>query len=67
MQNVPPAPASFPFLGNLRPNFTMANNVIVLDYFELFFGVVMLQIIGKETNRYSQQYMNKAVSKERSR
>ena len=37
LQNVPPAPASFPFLGCPGPNFTMANNETVLDYFELFF------------------------------
>ncbi|GBM21673.1 PiggyBac transposable element-derived protein 4 [Araneus ventricosus] len=67
MQNIPPAPASFPFIGNPGPNFTMADDATVLDYFELFFDDVMLQIIVKETNRYAQQYMNKAVPKERSR
>ena len=65
MQNVPPAPVSFPFLGN--PNFTMTNDATVLDYFEIFFADVMLQVVVKKTNRYAQQYMNKAVPKERSR
>jgi len=67
MQNIPTAPASFPFIGNPGPKFTMADDATVLDYFELFFDDVMLQIIVKETNRYAQQYMNKAVPKERSR
>ncbi|GBM40883.1 hypothetical protein AVEN_14804-1 [Araneus ventricosus] len=36
MQNIPPAPASFPFIGNPGRNFTMADDATVLDYFELF-------------------------------
>ncbi len=35
MQNIPPSPALFPFLGNPGPNFTISNNATVLDYFEL--------------------------------
>ena len=33
MQIIAPAPASFPFLGDSGPNFTMANDATILNFF----------------------------------
>lgn len=67
MQNIPPAPASFLFRGKPVENFPMENVATILDYFELLFDDLMLQIKVQETNRYAELCISKAVPTERSR